>query len=71
MRLTGGLHLTDEEKMYLDKDLENKIINFEKDSRIDYARFRYVFRVRSLSKGRKGTSSERESNLIDLCILRS
>ena len=52
MRLTGGLHLTDEEKMYLDKDLENKIINFEKDSRIDYARFRYVFRVRSLSKGR-------------------
>ena len=40
MRLTGGLHLTDEEKVYIDKDLENKIINFEKDSRIDYARFR-------------------------------
>ena len=39
MRLTGGLHLTDEEKMCLDKNLENKIINFEKDSRIDYARF--------------------------------
>ena len=40
MRLTGGLNLTDRDQMFVNKELEQKILQMEKDSRINYERFR-------------------------------
>ena len=38
--LTGGLNLTDEDKIFINKDLEKKVLDFEKSSNINYERFR-------------------------------
>ena len=40
MRLTGGLNLTDADRLLVDEKLEKRISQFEKDSRVNYERFR-------------------------------
>ena len=40
LRLTGGLNLTDADRLLVDEKLEKKISQFEKDSRVNYERFR-------------------------------
>ena len=40
LRLTGGLNLTDADKLVVDDKLEKRISEFEKDSRVNYERFR-------------------------------
>lgn len=40
LRLTGGLNLTDTDRLVVDEKLEKRISEFEKDSRINYERFR-------------------------------
>jgi len=41
LRLTGGLNLTDKDRIYVNEELEEKILNFEKNANINYERFRY------------------------------
>ena len=40
MRLTGGLNLTEKNGIYLDNELKEKILSFEKEANINYERFR-------------------------------
>ena len=40
MRLTGGLNLTEKNGIYLDDELKEKILRFEKEANINYERFR-------------------------------
>ena len=40
LRLTGGLNLTDADRLLVDEKQEKRISQFEKDSRVNYERFR-------------------------------
>ena len=40
LRLTGGLHLTDNDRIFINNEMENKIFQIEKDSNLNYERFR-------------------------------
>ena len=40
LRLTGGLNLTDADRLFVDEKLEKSLLDFEKDSRVNYERFR-------------------------------
>ena len=40
LRLTGGLYLTEEDRMFIDKNMEEKIFDLEKDACVNYERFR-------------------------------
>ena len=40
LRLTGGLNLTEKNGVYLDDELKEKILSFEKEANINYERFR-------------------------------
>ena len=40
LRLTGGLNLTDADRLLVDEKLEKTISEFEENSRVNYERFR-------------------------------
>ena len=40
LRLSGALYLTDEDRIFIDNEMEKKIFHIEKDANINYERFR-------------------------------